>query len=108
MEMILIDNLDIVMSDRDEVIDYMGHHPDNYLPIIYSYARVREIFGSSAVILLDIQILVGDPDLIIMTVRLPEYIDNVISTLNKIMEESDTCVCRSRGWLLLTTDFHIV
>jgi len=106
--MILIDNLDIVMSDKDAVSDYMRHHPDNYMPIIYSYARVREIFGLSAEILLDTQILVGDPDLIIMTVRLPEYIDNVISTLNKIMEESDTCVCRSRGWLLLTTDFHIV
>ena len=102
--MILIDNLDIVMSDRDEVIDYMGHHPAIYLPLVYSYARVREIFGSSAVILLD----VGDTNLIIMTVRLSKYADNVISILDKIMEESDTCICRSRGWLLLTTDFYII
>ena len=51
---------------------------------------------------------VGDTNLIIMTVRLSKYIDNVISTLDKIMEESDKCICRSRGWLLLTTDFHIV
>ena len=102
--MILIDNLDIVMSDKDAVSDYMRHHPDNYLPIIYSYARVREIFGSSAVILLD----VGDPNLIIMTVRLSKYIDNVISTLDQIMVESDKCICGSRGWLLLTTDFHTI
>ena len=43
-EMILIDNLDIVMSDKDVVIDYMGHHPAIYLPLVYSYARVRDIW----------------------------------------------------------------
>lgn len=105
--MILIDNLDVIISDRDAVLDYMGHHPEIYLPLIYSYARIRDMFGPSAVILLNTQLEEGYTDLIIMTLRLTKYIDNVISTLDKIMGESDSCVCRSRGWILLTTDFHI-
>jgi len=104
---ILLDNLNVEITNRDAVIDYILDHSGFDMSVMYASIRIREEFGNDAEVLLDLKkICEKCQDILVLTVRQKSYDDDIISRLDHISDEFDTDSNEGSGWLLLTTDFH--
>lgn len=104
---ILLDNLNVEITNRDAVIDYILDHSGFDVSVMYASIRIREVFGSEAEVLLDLKkICEKCQDILVLTVRQKSYDDDILNRLDDISDEFDTDSNEGSGWLLLTTDFH--
>jgi len=104
---ILLDNLNVKITNKDAVINYILDHSGFDVSVMYASIRIREEFGNNAEVLLDLKkICEKCQDILVLTVRQKSYDDDIMNRLDNISDEFDTDSNEGSGWLLLTTDFH--
>lgn len=105
---VLVQNLQVKVLHQKSVIDYLIQNEGFDLAVLYASLRIRETFGNSAEVVLDIDEDAESSTLLEITVRKREYCENddILTVLDTISLEYESDFLESDGWLVLTTDFH--
>lgn len=103
---VLTKNLQVQVLNQKSVVDYLVQNEGFDLAVLYASLRIRERFGESAEIVLNLNDEM--PELLEITVRKREYCENddILTVLDTISLEYESDFLESDGWLVLTTDFH--
>lgn len=105
---VLTKNLQVQVLNQKSVVDYLVQNEGFDLAVLYASLRIRETFGNSAEVVLDIDEDAESSTLLEITVRKREYCENddILTVLDTISLEYESDFLESDGWLVLTTDFH--
>ena len=103
---VLTKNLQVQVLNQKSVVDYLVQNEGFDLAVLYASLRIRERFGESAEIVLNLNDEM--PELLEITVRKREYCENddILRVLDSISGEYEPDFLESDGGLVLTTDFH--
>ena len=96
----------VEMADPQAVAAYMHHHPD-ISPILPDVVRaLREEFPSATRLILNVY---ADPEIdrtyLTLTVRLPEYPDDVLDRIDMAFMATGDALANTSGWIVPDTDF---
>lgn len=103
---VLVQNPPVKVLNQKAVIDYLVQNEGFDLAVLYASLCIREHFGDSAEIVLNLN--ADMPELLEITVRKRDYSENddILRVLDSISGEYEHDFLDSDGWLVLTTDFH--
>ncbi len=100
---------DLVVPNPSEVRSYLKEHPEipGILPALAK--ATREEFQEPAELSLEVY---HDPEIddhfLTLLVRLPAYDSNTMKRIDSVWGKFEKKICKTSGWLTLTTDFRLL